>query len=200
MLALAATLAALLAALMAMLAVPVVLVIDARRVDALEARWRVRWLFGLVDIRSSRARSKPAEPPHPDAPKRAPTSRKQRGRGRRIAVAVLRTRGLLHQVGRLLAAALRQVTLERFHLEMMFGFENPADTGFVYGCLSPVLVMAEVRGLDVQCRPMFLEPGVRGVFQATIRVRPLRVVMGTIVALLSPPVFRAAVAAWRARK
>jgi hypothetical protein len=117
-----------------------------------------------------------------------------------MAVAVLRTRGLPHRVGRLLAAARRQVTLERFHLEMMFGFENPADTGIVFGCLSPLLVMADVRGLDVHCRPMFLEPGVRGVFQATIRVRPLAVI-GTVVAfLLSPPAFRAAVAAWRARK
>jgi hypothetical protein len=196
--AVAATIAVLLAAFVAVLAVPVVLVIDARRVETLEARWRVRWFFGLVDVRIARGQSRAAA--RDDARKRSSTGRKRRGRRRHMAFAVMRTRGLLHRVGRLLTAALRQVTLERFHLEMMFGLESPADTGFVYGCLSPLLVMADIRGLDVHCHPMFLESGVRGVFQATIRLRPLPVI-GTIVAfLLSPPVFRAAAAAWRSRK
>ena len=56
MAAVALTIAGLVALVVALLAVPVVLALDAERDDTLKARWRVRWLFGVVDIRSSRAR------------------------------------------------------------------------------------------------------------------------------------------------
>ena len=198
MLALVAALAAPIALMVAMLAVPLVLFIEAERTDKLKFRWRLFWLFGLVKPRS-RNRSAPSAPERAAA-RPAGTPKKRRGRGLRIAVAVLRTRGLIERVVRLALALLRRVTLERLQLDAMFGFENPADTGFVYGCLSPVLVLADVRGLNIRCRPMFLESGVRGAFRATIRVRPLLVVGPIVAFLVSPPVFRAARVAWRARK
>ena len=197
MLALVAALAAPIALMVAMLAVPLVLFIEAERTDKLRVRWRLFWLFGLVKPRS-RNRSAPPAPERAGA-RPADPPKKWRGRGRRI-VAVLRTRGLFERVVRLALALLRRVTLERLQLDTMFGFENPADTGFVYGCLSPVLVLAAVRGLNFRCRPMFLESGVRGAFRATIRVRPLFVVGPIVAFLVSPPVFRAARVAWRTRK
>ena len=198
MLALVAALAAPIALMAAMLAVPLVLFIEAERTDKLKVRWRLFWLFGLVKPRS-RKRSTPSAPQRADA-RPAHTPKKRRGRRRRMAVAVLRTRGLFERVVQLALALLRQVTLERLQLDTVFGFENPADTGFVYGCLSPALVMAHVRGLNIHCHPMFLESGVRGAFRATIRVRPLLVVGPIVAFLVSPPVFRAARVAWRTRK
>ncbi len=198
MLALVAALAAPIALMVAMLAVPLVLFIEAERTDKLTVRWRLFWLFGLVKPRS-RNRSAPPPPERADA-RPADTPKKRRAKGLRMAVAVLRTRGLFERVVQLALALLRRVRLERFQLDTMFGLENPADTGVVYGCLSPVLVMAEVRGLNIRCRPMFLESGVRGAFRATIRIRPLLVVGPIVAFLVSPPVFRAARAAWRARK
>jgi hypothetical protein len=198
MFALVAALAALVALIVAMLAVPLVLFIEAERTDKLKVRWRLFWLFGLVKPRS-RNRSASSAPERADAGP-ADTPKKRRARGRRMAVAVLRTRGLFERVVRLALALLRGVKLERLQLETMFGFENPADTGFVYGCLSPVLVMADLRGLNIRCRPMFLESGVRGALRATIRVRPLLLVGPMVAFLASPPVFRAARAAWRIKK
>ena len=193
----AAAIAALMTLIVALLAVPVVLWVEAERTDRLEARWRLLWLFGLLDIQSSGG---PSAPRRADATRRAHKLTKERGRGWRMGVAALRARGLFDRVVRFVVALIRRVKLETFHLHTVFGFENPADTGFVYGWLSPVLVMADVHGLDIRCSPMFLDSGVRGVFRATIRVRPLLVV-GTIVAFLfSPPVFRAVGAAWRARQ
>ena len=198
MLALVAVFAALIVLMVAMLAVPLVLFIEAERTDTLKVRWRLFWLFGPVKPRSRNRSARPA----PDRAGAGPadTPKKRRARGRRMAVAVLRTRGLFERVVRLALALLRRVTLERLQLDTMFGFENPADTGFVYGCLSPVLVMADVRGLNIRCRPMFLESGVRGALRATIRVRPLLVVGPMVAFLVSPPVFRAARVAWRTRK
>ena len=67
------------------------------------------------------------------------------------------------------------------HVVHAFGFDNPADTGVVYGVLAPWLVLAEQRGLNVECRPMFLESGLRGALHATIHIRPLAV-LGTLLA------------------
>ena len=198
MFALVTALGALIALIVAMLAVPLVLFIEAERTDKLRVRWRLFWLFGLVAPRS-RNRSAPSPPERADA-RPADTAKKRKARGGRMAIAVLRTRGLFGRVVQFALALLRRVTLERLQLDAMFGFENPADTGFVYGCLSPVLVMADLRGLNIRCRPMFLESGVRGGFRATIRIRPLLVVGPMVAFLASPPVFRAARVAWRARK
>jgi hypothetical protein len=198
MLVIAATLGGLLALLVGLLAIPVVFVIDAERGETVSTRWRVSWLYGLVTFRSSGrkpASSMPASETH-----QVQVSSKSRKRRGRVVLAVLRTRGLVRRVVRVAIALLRKLTLERFHFSAAFGFEDPADTGFVYGCLSPVFVLAATRGLDIRCMPMFLEPGVRGVVGATIRTRPLSVLSTIIAFFVSPPVIRAIGAAWRAKR
>jgi Protein of unknown function (DUF2953) len=200
MLAVAPTIVVLLALLVALLAVPVVLVIDAERADTLEATWRVRWLFGLVDVRSSQRRpARPSSEPSGDAP-RARESASGRRRGARMGIAALRTPGVLRQVARLASALFRQTKLDELQLRAAFGFDDPADTGVVYGFLSPLLAIAATRRLNVDCRPMFLESGLRGVLNATVHVRPLSVVGALVAFLLSPPVIRAMGSAWQARK
>jgi len=198
MVAILATLAGLLALLMGLLAVPVLFVIDVERGEAVRARWHVSWLFGLVKVRSPHRRA--ASSTSASDTRRAQVSANRRKGAPRSGSAVLRTRGLVRRVVQLAFALSRKVELERFHLDAAFGFENPADTGLVYGCLAPFLVLAAARGLDIQCMPMFLEPGVRGVLGATVRARPL-VVLGTIIGfLVSPPVVRAMGAAWRTKR
>ena len=130
MLALVAAVAALIALIVAMLAVPLVLFIEAERTGTLKVRWRVFWLFGLVRPRSRNRRAPPV-PDRADA-RLAGTTTKRRARRRRVAAAVLRTRGLLQEVVRLALALLRRMKVERIQVDTLFGFENPADTGFVY--------------------------------------------------------------------
>ena len=117
-----------------------------------------------------------------------------------MGIAALRTRGVPRRVGRLALALLRQAKLEEFRLRTAFGFDNPAETGIVYGLLSPLLMLATARGLNLECRPMFEEAGLRGAISATVHVRPLSVAGALGAFLVSPPVIRAAGSAWRARK
>jgi len=196
----AVAIVALVAVVVALLAVPVVLVIDAERAETLRLRWRVRWLFGLVDIRSARrVRTLPSSERSAAArSKRTPADR--RWRRTRMGIAVLRTRGLVQRVARLAWRLRRQITLKEFHVRTAFGLGDPAATGLVYGALSPLLVMARVGGLDVDCRPMFQESGFTGAVGGTIQVRPLPVAGALVAFLVSPPVLRSMRAAWRARK
>jgi hypothetical protein len=200
MLALVAAIALLFALIVALLAVPVVLVVDAERVDTVKARWRVRWLFGLVDVGSSRGRQPLSASERPRAATSAHRPARERKSGARVGLAVLRTRGLLRRVGRLALTLGQQMKLETFHLCVEFGFDDPADTGIVYGFLSPLLMMATTRGLNVDCRPMFLESGLRGTCSGTLHVRPLSLAAPLVAFLLSPPVVRAMRSGWRATR
>ena len=200
MFAVAATIAGLFALLAAVLAVPVMLSVDAERVEALKARWHIRWLFGLVNLHWPGDR--PAPPTSEPSAIGSPPSKSGRSRRRkaRIVIAILRTRGLLQEVARLSLAMVRHVRLQEFRLQTAFGFDNPADTGVVFGVLAPLVVLAERRGLPVECRPMFLESGLRGALRATISVRPLAVLGALLAFLLSRPVRRAVRSAWRTSK
>src|SRR5688572_4742971 len=125
-----------LVALFGVLAVPVVFVIDAERAAAVTTTWRLRWLYGLVNVESTRRRP----PPHPEptrADEATPAPRRKRMRGLRMVIAVLRTRGLPGRFGRLALAFGRKVRFEDVLLRVSFGFDDPADTGIVYGLLSP---------------------------------------------------------------
>ena len=188
------------ALVVALLAVPVVLVLDVERVETLEARWRVRWLFGLVDVQSSRRQRKGSPSERSETATSRHKSPKERRSRARMGIAVLRTRGLLRRVGRLVVTLFRQVTFEEVRLRTTFGLEDPADTGIVYGFLTPLLVVAKTRGLNVDCRPMFLDSGWNGTVSATIHVRPVSVLAALVVFLVSPPVIRALGVAWQARK
>jgi hypothetical protein len=193
----AVTITALAALIAGLLAIPVVIVLDVERDGRWRARWHVSWLFGVLNVRS--AKRNPASSAAEAVEPRTRGSTSGRKRGGRVFLAVLRARGFVRRVVPLARALFRKVRFDRFHLDATFGMGDPADTGLVYGCVSPVFVQAGIRGLDVQCTPLFLESGLRGVLGATVRIRPLSIV-GTIVAfLLSPPAIRAMRAAWRAR-
>src|SRR6187200_1016906 len=114
MLAFATVVIALGVVLIALLAVPVVLVIDAERVDTMSTRWQLRWLAGAIHVRlSGRSGNRTASPSDVPVP-----SVRAGGRGRRarMALAVLRSPGLVPRVARLAAALRRQVTLAEFRL------------------------------------------------------------------------------------
>ena len=198
MLATAATAAAVVVLLIIVMAVPLALVIEAERADALTARWRVRWLFGLVDVASRRPG--PARAARDSSARPAPRSPKDGRRRTRMGIALLRTRGLTRRARRTALALFRRIRVRELQVRAAFGFDDPADTGIVYGCLSPLMSIAHARGLDVECRPMFVESGLRGVVRATVQVRPLAVMSSLVAFLLSPPALRAMVSVWRARK
>jgi hypothetical protein len=198
MLAVTATIAALLALTIGVLAVPLMFVLDVERADRLNVRWRVRWLFGLVNVRSTKGLPESAAPAR--VGRQAQPSAKGRRRAPYVGLALLTTRGFVGRVVQLVVRLLQRVKLERFHVDAAVGLDDPVETGVVYGYLSPLLMLADARGLDVRCRPMFAERGLRGNCGVTLHVRPISIA-GTVVAfLLSPSVVRAMRAAWRARR
>jgi hypothetical protein len=196
----AAVLGGLVALFAALLSAPLVLAVDAERLERFTYSWRVRGLFGLVDVRSG-DRAREAAPPTASPPVRVPARQRVRRMRRRapMAIAVLRTRGFVGRTARTAAAVSRRLTVHDFRLHTAFGFDDPADTGVTFGALSPLLVMARVRGLDLQCQPVFDEATWQGALHTSVRLRPIAVIGVLLAFVVSPPALRAARAAWRAR-
>lgn len=191
-------LAGLTALIAALLAAPLVVRVEAERREAMTLSWQVRGLFGLIDVSSGDAARRARRP---RAPAERPRARRtDRRRGARMALAVLRTRGLAGRTVRTASALFRRISIHEFRLHTAFGFDNPADTGIAYGYLSPMLVAASAGGFDVRCQPVFADATLQGMARASIRVRPLSVIGVLVGFVLSGPALRAMVAAWRARK
>jgi hypothetical protein len=197
-------LGAVLGAVVVLLAVPIWVIVRVERAAVLEASWRVTWLFGLVDVRSSRAEV-PAPPGTGDSKER-PATRAERNRRTRsrfgpgTVVAVLGARGFVQRVLRLLGDLWRQVRWEDVHLRAEFGLDDPADTGVMYGAMVPLVLAANRFGLDVGCRPNFAGACLAGSAGATFGTRPISVLRVLAGFLCSPAFGRAVRAAWRSRR
>jgi hypothetical protein len=201
----AIALGAVLAALVALLAVPISVFVRVERAAVLEASWRVRWLFGLVDVQSSRTGT--AAGPGTGDTKERPARRAGRRRRRAgsrfgpgTVVAVLGARGFVQRVLRLLGDLRRQVRWDDVHLRAEFGLDDPADTGVMYGAMVPLLLAANRVGLDVGCRPNFAGTCLAGSAGATFGTRPIALLRVLAAFLCSPAVGRAVRAAWRSRR
>lgn len=190
----AAGLATLLA-IVGLLAIPISIEVEIERTDRTRTRWQLRGLFGLVRARSDRTGAAARERQAPERPAR-PRHRRGAARRGRAALAALRARGFLPRAARLARDLRRQVHLPRFFLRARFGFDDPADTGQLYGALVPSLLLASASGLDVRCQPSFDDAGVEGACGATLHVRPLSVIALGLAFALSPPAIRA-LRAWR---
>lgn len=198
MVTLATTLVAIVALVIGVLAVPLRVTVDAEYRDGLTTRWRLGWLWWLVDVGPGRAARDGEEDARVVSPASGHTRRSRRVA--RMSMAVVRTPGLLQRIGRLLADLSRCATIERLQLRVAFGLDNPADTGVMYGLLSPLVIGARVNGLDVDCQPLFGSTALHGRGGATLRLRPL-MLMATVAAFaFSRPVIRAVRAARQFRR
>ena len=204
MLQLAAVLASLVLFVVALLAIPVSLVVDIERTAWFQTRLRLRWLFGLVDVEMGRQRERGSPPGRPsnkaEQSRHVATRSRPRGRGPAIAMALVRTEGLIARVLLLLQDLAVRFSFQDIYLRVDFGLDDPADTGRLYGTLAPVMFAAEAGGCDVRCWPNFQEPSLRGSCGGRIQARPISV-LGVVIRFLgSPAILRAIRAVWAARR
>jgi hypothetical protein len=94
---------------------------------------------------------------------------------------------LARAVPRLLGDLLGHLRVDRIDAVCEFGFDDPCDTGVVFGLLSPLAhIVPSVSPAHVELRPVFEVACLSGDIDATVRVTPVRLI---------PPAVRFA---WRA--
>ncbi len=187
--------AGLLTLLLLLLAIPIHLAFQLRRIDRLQGQITLRWLFGLMRFRipipePKGSRKKPAEERQKTNLRR---KSKRRGSGLNF-IAVMKQTAFRRRVYRFVTDVLRAADLHDLQLLARLGLEDPADTGRLWALIGPLSAAAQnVRCARLRIEPEFMEPVFE--FQAAGRVRliPLEF-LGLLVAFaLSPPSIRA----WR---
>jgi hypothetical protein len=187
-------LAAIVVVIVAALAIPVQVEFRAERVDRMRGSARLRWLFGLVNVAFRSDHPRAAAATRAEATKA--TARPPRRAG--TVLTAVTTPGLVRRAARLTVDLFDQIHIRDFSLHARYGLEDPADTGQLCGALTPLVVLAVVKGMDVRCTPDFAGASLAGTCSGAISVRPLSVAAVVVAFLCSPPVWRAA-RAWRRR-
>ena len=185
-----AVLASLAALIILILCVPLDVVLRVDMDGRPKFRARLAWLFGLVSKDLRREKEKPEEE------KRA-IEGKRKGRDRRadarLLFEVLRTRGLLGQLGRLLRSVLSRIKIRELGANFRVGLDNPANTGLLFAFAAPVnLLLSSSSRHEIRVQPCFAdEPVIEGSFYGTARLRPIRLTASLIAFAFSLPVMRA---------
>lgn len=164
------TLASLAVILILVLCVPLDFVFRADVYGKPKFRLRLSWLFGLVG-KELTGREKPEEKKKAVADKREP---RKRGKRARAVFAILRSRGLLRQIRRLLCDVLRRFNIKDLGADFRVGLGDPADTGLLFALVGSATVLFPRK---IRVEPSFEDEVVfEGYSYGTLRLQPIRLV------------------------
>jgi hypothetical protein len=150
---------------------------------------RLVWLFGLVSYELIQGKKRPEE-------KR---TIEHKGKRRdwiewiRVTSEVLRTKGLLRQLGNLAKRIRRRIKIKELVANFKIDLDNPADTGLLFAFISPVnLLLSYFSPHQVRIEPSFAgEAIIEGHLYGTIRLRPIQLAAPLLGFAFSLPTLRA---------
>lgn len=155
----------------------------------------IAWGFGLIRRDFTQAASRHAAKSAVTAPRpKKPRHRGAKPKRKRTESAMIfvRNPGMPARLLRFAKDMLRQIRVREMMLNLDLGLDDPADTGRLYGALSPVLMLAQqVPRLDLRVRPDFTQEVMQASGRGEVRVVPLAVLGVMLGFLLSPTCWRA---------
>lgn len=116
-----------------------------------------------------------------DKPKRPRKNKEKKKAQRRKLLKGGGSLGMATEFPTLLRELLQRVHLEKLHLRGRFGLGDPADTGAVFGMLTPLIYGLSGRRAVIELRPDFGDVCLEGRLEAGIRLTPIAFV---------PPILR----------
>ena len=184
------------------LSVPVDLAFDLATDADGRRKLRVVWLFGLVGRDLLRRKQK-----RPPKAKKGPpeTGEKKKRPDLGFFLSVLRSRGLVDGVVRLVRRMLRSLRVRELDVSLRVGLPDPADTGMVYGVLwSALLLRSPSRAVRLRMEPAFEGPAFEVSLRGAVRVIPAQMAANAVRFVVSPPGLRVikltVVSRWKKRK
>ena len=159
-----------------MLSIPVDMKFDLATHEHAKAKIRIGWLCGLVwkDIRA-RKKKKPKEKP-----------KKRRKRGIKSFLPLLRIKGLLGKILKLIRQILGCLKVRQLDADFRVGLDDPADTGIMCSVLWPALVPISSFGpVRFRVEPVFSEFAFEASLQGWVRLFPIQLVWSLVSFVLS---------------
>lgn len=192
--------ASLVGLLVVLLCIPVTVRLSIKREDApLDGEIQVFWLFGLVRFRSRIAEESAAdEAVKKTSEERVVTKTQTKKKKRDVSgLAMFRQPSFRGHVLRFLRRFFRATHTHDLLLKMRIGFDDPADTGLLWGVIGPLSGIAQsYQGAEIQISPDFSEEVFWFLMRGSFRLFPLQFVGLGVMFVLSPTSIRA----WRAAK
>ncbi len=181
-----------------LLSIPLDLSFRIERDGEFRSRFALRWLFGLVGTDLDSPRKQPGAKRGPAAADKKPSKRKRRLGS---VLAVLRSKGFLARALVFVRQVVSTASLEKITLELRLGLADPAETGFAFALICPLVVfLGGYPRFRLVAEPDFDEEKLELDCQGQIRVFPVRLAGIIIAFLLSPATLRALKAAVVARR
>ena len=179
--------------LVILLVVPVDLIFNISKGDNLESRVRIGWLFGLIgkDISGRRKQAKVKV-----------KKKKRKKRSVKPLLAVVRTRGFLKHFIRFIKDIIRRIEIRNLYVHLKLGLADPADTGFLFAAVTPLLTFAGVQKptIDINIQPDFEQENLQGYAEGGVRVYPIQFIKPLLLFIFSLTTLRAIKAIIRARR
>jgi len=176
--------------LIILLLVPIDFTFNINKIDNTESRVRIGWLFGLIGKDLS------------DRIKQAKVKVKKKKRSVKPLLAVVRTRGLLKHVIRFIKDIIRRIEIRNLYVHLKLGLADPADTGFLFAAVTPLLTFAGVQkpniGIDIQ--PDFDQEKLWGYAKGDLRLYPIRFIKPLLLFIFSLTTLRTMKAIIKARR
>jgi hypothetical protein len=147
------------------------------------------WLFGLVSHELRQGKKGTEE--------KKTIEHKQKWRDWiwwiKVTFEVLRTKGLLRQLGNLIKRIRRHIKIKELAANFKVDLDNPADTGLLFAFMSPVnLLLSYFSPHQIRIEPSFSgETIIEGHLYGAIRLRPIQLAAPLIGFAFSLPTLRA---------
>jgi len=179
--------------LIILLCVPVDLVFNIGKRDNIESRVRIGWLFGLIgkDISGRRKQAKVKV-----------KKEKRKKRSVKPLLAVVRTRGFLKRFLRFIRDIVRRIEIRNLFVHLKLGLADPADTGFLFAAVTPLLTFAGVQKptIDINIQPDFDQEKLGGYAKGELRLYPIRFIKPLLLFIFSLTTLRTMKAIIKARR
>ena len=185
-------LAVVLLSIVALLAIPVAVAFRASWPETSQNDVRLRWAFGLINIRipASQRKSRPNKAKKPR--KKPRHSQRSVQRRRNAVVSVARQKQVRRRLTRFASDLWRAIGREDVRLRVCIGLGDPADTGQLWAIMGPVAgILANVQGASIAMQPDFVDATFELDGSGSIQIIPLQLIFLTVALLLSPLVWRA---------
>ncbi len=185
------TLAGLAALLLFLLCVPLELVFELEINGRPKFGLRLVWFFGLISQEIKQGKKKPKEEKEKVPDQRKPAGGKKRAGDIKTVFQILRTRGLLRHVIRLLWGILRSFRIKDLSLNLRLGLDNPADTGLLFAVIGPAMpFLRSSRFHEVRLEPSFGGAVCQGRLRGVVGLQPVRLIPPVTGFILSPSMMR----------
>ena len=161
-----------------LLSVPIDIRFEFNNKNKTKTKTHITWLYGLVDVDLEGQASKTVEKIH--ISKKVKRKKKKPKRSFKTSwkafLAVIKTEGFAKKVFQLLKGLLHVAEIKQLQGEIAFALDDPADTGRLYGMMSPAFAfMYALPRINFAVTPLFAEPTIKAELKFAFRLVPVRI-------------------------